>query len=297
MSTDERQTRSRLDPDPVPRRDFLGMASALWTMGTPRLRRSGCSVCRARRWYPAPSKKFKVTCRSPLADGQAFFPPGRNVVVFRDAAGIYAISRICTHLGCIVKRNAGGFSCPCHGSQFAATARWRRGRRRRRCPGSRSKREGASVIIDEGAVVPPGTKARREANVSERSGHAPSDRFVDNLRAVPGNLRESLVRGARRRPTARGRASSSGTSFCTFTPRARTAGASWSTTLGLGIMSTAAFLITLITGVLLMFYYKPYPDVAYDSIKDIHFVVPTGRFIRNIHRWAANVMVVAVFST
>ena len=43
-----------------------------------------------------------------------------------------------------------------------------------------------------------------------------------------------------------------------------------------------------------MFYYKPYPDVAYESIKDIHFVVPTGRFIRNIHRWAAQLMVVAV---
>lgn len=68
----------------------------------------------------------------------------------------------------------------------------------------------------------------------------------------------------------------------------------WSTTLGLGIAATAAFLIALVTGVLLMFYYKPYPEVAYDSIKDIHFVVPTGRFIRNIHRWAANVMVVAV---
>ena len=68
----------------------------------------------------------------------------------------------------------------------------------------------------------------------------------------------------------------------------------WSTTMGLGIMTTAAFLITLITGVLLMFYYKPYPDVAYLSIKDIHFVVPTGRFMRNIHRWAANVMVVTV---
>jgi quinol-cytochrome oxidoreductase complex cytochrome b subunit len=66
------------------------------------------------------------------------------------------------------------------------------------------------------------------------------------------------------------------------------------TTAGLGIASTAAFLITLVTGVLLMFYYKPYPEVAYDSIKDIHFVVPTGRLIRNIHRWAANVMVVAV---
>lgn len=68
----------------------------------------------------------------------------------------------------------------------------------------------------------------------------------------------------------------------------------WTTTLGLGIASTSAFLITLVTGVLLMFYYKPYPGAAYDSIKDIHFIVPTGRFIRNIHRWAANVMVVAV---
>ncbi|MCO6512620.1 MAG: cytochrome b N-terminal domain-containing protein [Aridibacter famidurans] len=68
----------------------------------------------------------------------------------------------------------------------------------------------------------------------------------------------------------------------------------WSTTMGLGIISTAAFLITLVTGILLMFYYKPYPDVAYQSMKDIHFVVPTGRFIRNIHRWAANVMVIAV---
>jgi quinol-cytochrome oxidoreductase complex cytochrome b subunit len=68
----------------------------------------------------------------------------------------------------------------------------------------------------------------------------------------------------------------------------------WSTTAGLGIISVASFLITLVTGVLLMFYYKPFPDAAYQSIKDIHFVVPTGRLIRNIHRWAANVMVIAV---
>ncbi|MCI0607019.1 cytochrome b N-terminal domain-containing protein [bacterium] len=68
----------------------------------------------------------------------------------------------------------------------------------------------------------------------------------------------------------------------------------WTTTWRLGIAALSSFLLTLITGVLLMFYYKPYPDVAYDSIKDIHFVVPTGRFIRNIHRWAANVMVVVV---
>jgi quinol-cytochrome oxidoreductase complex cytochrome b subunit len=68
----------------------------------------------------------------------------------------------------------------------------------------------------------------------------------------------------------------------------------WTTTMGLGIAAAAAFLITIVTGILLMFYYKPYPDVAYESVKDIHFVVPTGRFIRNLHRWAANVMVVTV---
>ena len=68
----------------------------------------------------------------------------------------------------------------------------------------------------------------------------------------------------------------------------------WTATMGFGIAALAAFLVTLVTGVLLMCYYKPYPDVAYHSIKDIHFVVPTGRFIRNIHRWAANIMVVTV---
>jgi quinol-cytochrome oxidoreductase complex cytochrome b subunit len=43
-----------------------------------------------------------------------------------------------------------------------------------------------------------------------------------------------------------------------------------------------------------MFYYKPSLESAYLSIKDIHYVVPAGRFIRNIHRWSANVMVVGV---
>src|SRR5215467_259071 len=65
-------------------------------------------------------------------------------------------------------------------------------------------------------------------------------------------------------------------------------------TFGLGLIATASFLITLITGVLLMVYYKPSTDLAYQSIKDIHFTVSTGRFIRNIHRWSAQLMVLTV---
>lgn len=69
----------------------------------------------------------------------------------------------------------------------------------------------------------------------------------------------------------------------------------FSTTMGLGIVSLAAFILLCATGVLLMVYYKPSVDLAYDSIKDIHYAVPVGRFVRNIHRWAAHLMVAVVF--
>lgn len=62
----------------------------------------------------------------------------------------------------------------------------------------------------------------------------------------------------------------------------------------MGLTAAASFAITLITGVLLMVYYKPSTDLAYQSMKDIHFTVYTGRFIRNIHRWAAQLMVLTV---
>ena len=66
----------------------------------------------------------------------------------------------------------------------------------------------------------------------------------------------------------------------------------WPTTWGLGLITLWSFALTVVTGILLMFYYMPSPDAAYDSMKDISFVVPTGRFVRNLHRWACNLMVV-----
>ncbi len=119
--------------------------------------------------------------------------------------------------------------------------------------------------------------------------------FVVNLRAAPRRFIEAAFRSGK--PTTdRTRSTFVFGNVFLHIHSARTHlwSLRWSTTLGLGIASAAAFLITVVTGVLLMFYYKPYPGVAYDSIKDIHFVVPTGRFMRNLHRWAANVMVVTV---
>jgi quinol-cytochrome oxidoreductase complex cytochrome b subunit len=122
-------------------------------------------------------------------------------------------------------------------------------------------------------------------------------RFLDNVRGLPRALRESALRGGA--PTTDRTRSTFvfGNVFLHLhSVRTHRWSLRWTTSFGLGIAAMAGFLITLVTGVLLMFYYKPYPDAAYVSIKDIHFVVPTGRFIRNIHRWAANVMVVAVMA-
>jgi quinol-cytochrome oxidoreductase complex cytochrome b subunit len=119
--------------------------------------------------------------------------------------------------------------------------------------------------------------------------------FTANLRAAPRRLLDTTFRSGR--PTTdRSRSSFVFGNVFLHLHSARTHRWSlrWTTTAGLGIATLAAFLVTLVTGVLLMFYYKPYPDVAYESMKDIHFIVPTGRFVRNIHRWAANLMVVTV---
>jgi quinol-cytochrome oxidoreductase complex cytochrome b subunit len=68
-----------------------------------------------------------------------------------------------------------------------------------------------------------------------------------------------------------------------------------SATWGLGIITLVLLFLLVVTGILLMIYYEPSTSLAYDSMKDIQFVVPTGRFMRNIHRWAAHAMVACVF--
>ncbi len=120
-------------------------------------------------------------------------------------------------------------------------------------------------------------------------------RMFMNLCATPRVLRETAFRGGSPKTDRTRSTFVFGNVFLHLHPvRTHRWSLRWSTTWGLGIASIASFILTLITGVLLMFYYKPHPEVAYDSIKDIVFVVPTGTFIRNIHRWAANVMVVTV---
>ncbi len=63
---------------------------------------------------------------------------------------------------------------------------------------------------------------------------------------------------------------------------------------GLGVISTILFLTLTVTGVLLMFYYVPATTLAYSTMKDLQTTIPLGQLARNMHRWAAHLMVLAV---
>jgi quinol-cytochrome oxidoreductase complex cytochrome b subunit len=54
------------------------------------------------------------------------------------------------------------------------------------------------------------------------------------------------------------------------------------------------FLVLTVTGILLMFYYHPVPEQAYNDMKYLQFDVPFGNFLRNMHRWGAHFMVITV---
>jgi cytochrome b6-f complex iron-sulfur subunit len=153
------EMRSRLDPEAVARRDFLGLAARssaaaaclFATLGLARLPKTAV--------LPSPSKRFRVTLPESLPPGEPYQPPGRSVAVFRDEDGVYAISKICTHLGCIVNPAPTGFDCPCHGSRFDAKGDVIRG------PAPKplnwlavARTADNTYLIDEGSTVPLGTK-------------------------------------------------------------------------------------------------------------------------------------------
>ena len=66
-------------------------------------------------------------------------------------------------------------------------------------------------------------------------------------------------------------------------------------TFCLGGLSFFLFLVLTITGVYLMFFYVPSANQAYTDILNIQSSVTFGLLTRNIHRWAAHLMVFFVF--
>src|SRR5262245_47763410 len=121
------------------------------------------------------------------------------------------------------------------------------------------------------------------------------DSFVGNLRALWHNLWEATFRtGQATSDRARTQKVFGNFLLHIHATRVHVRSLKFTTTLGLGIAALATFLIATATGILLMIYYTPSTELAYQSVKDIHYTVPTGRFIRNLHRWSAHMMVITV---
>ena len=70
---------------------------------------------------PRTPAKRRVLVSAAAADvppGGALLFRSERVALMKDNAGFYALSLICTHLGCTVVVTEDELSCPCHGSRF-----------------------------------------------------------------------------------------------------------------------------------------------------------------------------------
>ena len=66
-------------------------------------------------------------------------------------------------------------------------------------------------------------------------------------------------------------------------------------TLCLGGLSFFLFILLTVTGIFLMFFYRPTAAQAWNDIYTLQTSVTFGLLVRNMHRWAAHLMVLSVF--
>ncbi|NQU40600.1 MAG: Rieske 2Fe-2S domain-containing protein [Lentisphaerae bacterium] len=113
------------------------------------------------RVLPDPSAQFKIGPPQDFPVGTVKVFDEEKVTIFHDHDGMYAISLVCTHLGCIVSYNDADarFDCPCHGSKFTLQGKVLK------APAPRaldwfeiSALPSGQLMVDRGVTVPMGTK-------------------------------------------------------------------------------------------------------------------------------------------
>lgn len=101
------------------RRDFLGMAAIGSTVAALGVAGIGAARLPMPSVFPEANTRVKL---GPLSQfiGVPMTPvPEHRLWIYADGDGLYAISAVCTHLGCIVQSQGDeGYFCPCHGSRF-----------------------------------------------------------------------------------------------------------------------------------------------------------------------------------
>lgn len=122
----------------------------------------------------------------------------------------------------------------------------------------------------------------------------------ETMRAISGGLSPHEIRAILRgenpteKPNPRYRLHTKSFWFH-LRPRYYQAGSTWFThTFRLGWLTTFFFVVEVFTGLILMIFYAPSPERAYGDMLTILSNVPFGRFMRDLHRLGAELMVIAV---
>jgi cytochrome b6-f complex iron-sulfur subunit len=111
----------------IPRRSFLSWMTLAWTAFTASMLATATAT--ARFMFPnvlfEPPATFKAGFPNEIQVGQVDerFKQRYSVWLVRDQSGIYALSTVCTHLGCTPNwlEAEQKFKCPCHGSGYYKT--------------------------------------------------------------------------------------------------------------------------------------------------------------------------------
>jgi len=108
---------------------------------------------------PGKSGRFKIGRKHDFPSGAMKYFGDDQVYVFADTEGIYAISAVCTHLGCVVNKEKDGFTCPCHGSRYGPDGRVAKGAAPRDLPWYQiSRLPSGQLVVDKNHSVKPGVK-------------------------------------------------------------------------------------------------------------------------------------------
>lgn len=108
------------DKPEMARRDFLNEV----TLGALAVAGLGSGVVTYQYFSPnvlfEPPTRFRAGIPDLYPVNSVTFLQDQQVYIVRTSAGFYAVSAVCTHLGCITqwKPEANQIACPCHGSKF-----------------------------------------------------------------------------------------------------------------------------------------------------------------------------------
>jgi cytochrome b6-f complex iron-sulfur subunit len=111
----------------VSRRDFLKLAGAAVLSISGLLGFGGLFRFLDTETDPLPQTDFDLGPASNFPIGTSIVHPEIPAIVIGTMSGFTAISLVCTHLGCTVETQPGGFTCPCHGSRYDSQGNVTRG--------------------------------------------------------------------------------------------------------------------------------------------------------------------------